>query len=142
MGAHAECGECGEKDLRCLNQSRGRILCAECRLALAGKSRYENHHPAGMNNYDFVVPIPANEHAIMSDFQEDWPRETLMNPRGSILRKVAALLRAVADFAKRVNEICEEAAASLELLDEFLVEQIGKDWFQKFQAWLNDRSPR
>ena len=122
LGADAQCEECGEKDLRCLNQSRGRILCSECRLALAGRSRYEHHHPAGRNNYSFVVRIPANEHAIMSDFQEDWPRKTLVNPHGSFLRQIAAVIRAFADLTKRINEVCEEAAMRLELLDEDLSE--------------------
>ena len=139
LGAHASCEACGANDLRVLNKSRDRILCAECRLLGEEKTLFEYHHPAGRSNHGYVVRLPANEHAIMTDFQEDWPRETRVNPRGSPLRKHAALRRAGGDKSKRQVERHEEAALELELLEEFIAERLGETWPQDFNSWLTKR---
>lgn len=61
-----QCAMCGIDDIRML-QSTQVVLCAECRKKLQGQSVYEDHHLAGQQNSPLTIPLPANEHAILSD---------------------------------------------------------------------------
>jgi hypothetical protein len=91
-----QCKMCGESDPAALTRRPPNILCYECQAKKAkklGRSSIEQHHPAGRNNDSFTVPIPANDHRILSDHQIDWPLETLRNPNASPLRAAAATLR-------------------------------------------------
>jgi hypothetical protein len=59
------CVLCGYSDTRAL-QSVKITLCAECRLILQGNKPVEWHHLFG-RHYPITLPLPANEHAILSD---------------------------------------------------------------------------
>jgi hypothetical protein len=102
LGDDDTCQLCGESDVRALRQVELSspadeniqvTLCASCHVQLQGRRITEEHHPAGRANDPFTVPIPATEHAVLTDWQYDWPRETWTNPDGSPLLRAAASLR-------------------------------------------------
>ncbi|MDP9354988.1 MAG: hypothetical protein M3R02_06835 [Chloroflexota bacterium] len=143
LGQYARCTGCGEADPRCLQGPRGTgsgdeerpVLCAECRLAVEGKSRTERHHPAGRANDPIAVPIPANDHAVLSDAQHDWPMATLRNPDGSPLLAAAAALRGWLDVLRLVVErTVGWIPAFLEWLDAVLRSQVAERWWETF-SW-------
>ncbi len=134
------CQLCGEDDLRCLRQvvlqvpTEGTItttLCAGCHVQLQGKRPTERHHPAGRANDPVTVAIPANDHAILTDRQHDWPVDTWRNPDGSPLLKAAACLRGWLDV---LRELLERTVgwipAFLERLDEVLRQHVGPRWWE------------
>ena len=135
LGAGVICDSCKEADLRCLQRSLERTLCAECRLVQEGKPRYELHHPAGRHNDSFVIPMHANEHTVMSDYQEDWPDETLRNPDGDLLHRHAAILRSNHDFLMRRAELSQKDAIEFEALAQFLKKEFTLDWSTAFAEW-------
>ena len=136
LGAGASCDSCKEADLRCLQRSLGQTLCAECRLLQEGKPRYELHHPAGKCNDSFVIPMHANEHAVMSDYQEDWSDETLRNPDGDLLHREAAWWRANRDQFYHQAEEAEHNAIAREKFAEFLSAEFRPDWSTAYEKWL------
>lgn len=136
LGEGARCQICGQTDIRVLELSRERVLCSECRHEVQGKPPVEKHHPAGRNNDSFYVPLPANDHAILTDCQNDWPTETLTNPSPDILHQIAAWLRAISDTLKHLAEMVEKWAKTLEELARYLATQIGLDWWQRFLEWI------
>ncbi|MDP9357437.1 MAG: hypothetical protein M3R02_19540, partial [Chloroflexota bacterium] len=109
LGGDAVCAMCGESDLRCLHLvPQGRrdeaveplVLCANCHRRQQGQSVVEQHHPAGRSNNPATVALAANEHAIVSDAQHDWPRDTLRNPTGSPLLAASASVRGMGDLLR------------------------------------------
>ena len=139
LGKQARCAVCGEDDIRVLQRSGGKTLCASCRLAAQGKDPYEKHHPAGRWNDPFTVEVSANEHAVFSDMQEDWSLKTRRNPGRSVLREQAAWLRAAHDIYARASEVSEEKALVLEELDEFLSLTLEESWPRDFDQWRKGR---
>jgi hypothetical protein len=115
-------------------------MCAECRLEAEGKRTTEKHHPFGRKNDHFTVDEPANVHAVLSDMQEDWPEDTLRNPRRSPLRRRAAAQRAARDTLCRAVERLDADSQMNEELDEFLVEEVGENWPDLFRKF-NRRRP-
>jgi hypothetical protein len=89
VGDGARCA-CGETDPRCLTRNGDIIRCYECAQIDAGRSPIEQHHVAGRRNSAQTVPIPANEHRILSDWQLDWHPATLRNPDGSPVLSAAS----------------------------------------------------
>ena len=132
LGSSARCLGCGESDLRALQQVS---LCAECRLRIADKGGVENHHPAGRKNDSFTIPLLANAHAVLSDSQTDWPRETLSNSAKDLLNILAAWLRAIRDTLLHLAEKSEEWAKLLERLAAYLSERLGAGWWSDFLVW-------
>ena len=133
LGDDAECRNCGASDLRVLQWTDGELICADCRLDKQGKSRTEDHHPAGIKNDPFTIPMTANDHAIFSDYQMDWPNETLKNPKGDILHRHAAWERANYNFWMRKATESEKRAQELEELAEDLEYEFGADWWERIQ---------
>src|SRR5262245_22530516 len=83
----ARCARCGEQDSRALIPGPAPTLCTECHAARNGRSPIEWHHPAGRNNLEVTIAMPGNDHHILSDYQHDWPLDTLRNPdRSPLLR--------------------------------------------------------
>jgi hypothetical protein len=128
FGPDAACELCGETELRVLQQTIS-IRCAECRLAAAGKPTTERHHPAGRHNDDFAALLPANPHAVLSDAQYDWPRETLRNPDRDPLRTLAAWLRFFADTFRYLSEVAHTWATDLETYAIYLSKTAGPQWW-------------
>lgn len=124
------CCHCGEKELAALTGSTSSILCYECQLQARNKSTIENHHFAGHHNDSLTVPVPGNDHRILSDEQRDWPKDTLRNLNGSPLRKAAASLRGFLDILKLLIErILGWIPPFLEWLDELLLTLLGDGWW-------------
>lgn len=135
FGDDNQCHICTEEDVRGLHQvelidATGTpitvTLCAGCHVQLQGKRSTEDHHPAGRANDPFTIPIPATEHAILSDWQHDWPRATWRNPDGSPLLVAAASLRGWLDILRLLIErTVGWIPALLEQLDGVLRQQYG-----------------
>ncbi len=139
LGQYATCEDCGASDPRTLQQVRhnrkddtsDRVRCAECRLMAQGKAPTERHHLAGRANGPATIPIPANDHAVLSDLQLAWPRETLRNPDGSPLLKAAASLRGWLDVLWLILEhTVGWIPDSLERLDGALRVHVGPRWWE------------
>ncbi len=142
FGDDDTCQLCGEADLRGLRQvelassMEGTItvtLCASCHVQLQGRHLTEAHHPAGRANGPFTVPIPATEHAFLTDWQYDWPRETWRNPDGSPLLRAAASLRGWLYILRLLIErTVGWIPAFLEQLDVILRQQLGDGWWNAY----------
>lgn len=140
LGDDTTCQFCGETDVRGLRQvtldfpTEGQstvTLCASCHVQLQGKRPTEAHHPAGRANDPFTVPIPATEHAILSDAQYDWPQATWRNPDGSPLLKAAASMRGWLDILQLLLErTVGWIPAFLEALDAALRKHYGSRWWE------------
>lgn len=128
LGPGTRCAGCSEADLRALQRTE-LVLCAECRLALSGKATSERHHPAGRHNDPFQAPFPANAHAILTDAQRDWPRETFRNPDRDFFLTLAAWLRFFADTFCHLAEVAMEWAAELERRATHVTQHLGPRWW-------------
>jgi hypothetical protein len=133
------CVVCGEADMRTLQVASGRVLCAECRLEAEGKESTERHHLFGRNNDKYTAEMAANDHAILSDMQEDWPSETLVNRGRRFLRKRAACRRATHDMLLLVADQMLSEAQQDEDLDGFLETRFGEEWQQEFERFCRKR---
>jgi len=124
--------KCGESDPSALTGVAPEIICYECQAKASERSPIERHHPAGRNNDSFTIPIPGNYHRILSDFQKDWPSETLGNPTGSPLRKAAATMRGFLDTLKLLIErVFGWIPDFLESLNNTMTEHIGAISWEK-----------
>jgi len=138
LGPDAKCTECGEHDIRVLRKVGKIILCDECENEIQGRPRLERHHLAGRRNDHFNIPVPANVHVILSDAQNDWPRETLINPDQDILRVIAAWFRGIYDLLIYLAEKLLNWATRLEALSKFLASIIGSNWSSKVEGWEHE----
>lgn len=139
LGQYAECAVCREGDIRTLQRAKlvdphgtpiEAALCASCRIQFQGKRPTEKHHPSGKANDAFTIPIPANDHAVLTDAQQDWPRETWRNPDGSPLLTAAGALRGWLDVLRLMLErTVGWIPAMLESLDQMLRTTIGNAWW-------------
>src|SRR6185503_4399985 len=133
LGTRApRCKLCGESNLVALSGTAPSILCYECQTRDSGKPLIEKHHAAGRHNDPFTIPIPANDHRVLSDRQQDWPAKTLRNPNGSPLLKASATLRGWLDVLRELIEhILGWIPEFLEALDSFLNEKLGNHWWEQ-----------
>lgn len=138
LGVDATCKHCGEFEILCLRElksgSEQLLLCANCQAALRKKRDTESHHVMGRNTGDLTVSITPNDHGILSDYQYDWPKETLRNPTGSPLRIIAALLRGWIDMLELVMQHARSWIHFLEELDPFLTERLGSAWWADLET--------
>ena len=126
------CKNCGETHPVALTGVDPDIICYECRRMNDGKSSVEAHHIVGRHNDPATVKVDGNDHRILSDMQRIWPKETLRNPNGSLLLKIAATIRSIIDwFSMMVDRALGWIPDFLEKLDAWLREQIGPDWQAK-----------
>ena len=126
------CAKCGETDPSCLIRNRTKIICYECSSIDSGRSPIEDHHPAGKKNDHFTVPVPGNDHRILSEFQRIWPETTLRNPRKSPLRRASAMLRGFLDILRlMIDRILGWIPEFMESLDEALTDIHGDQWWIK-----------
>lgn len=134
LAPDARCA-CGETDPRCLTVSGDGVQCYACQAHAAGKAATERHHPAGRHNLRETVPMPNNEHRILSDMQQDWPTTTLRNPHRSPLLQAAAVIRGWRDVLILIVErTIGWVPPFLEALDAWLSVQLGDRWPQEFCA--------
>ena len=79
----------------------------------------DNHHVAGKRNSQVTIRVPANDHlAELSAAQLDWPTETLRNPSGNQLLKIAASIRGYIDAREYLVETLRPLPELLEKLAE------------------------
>jgi hypothetical protein len=130
-GRNPSCVICGETETSALTGTAPNIICYECRQTEAGKSAIEVHHADGKHNDPrFTIPIPANDHRLLSDLQTDWPMQTLRNPDGSPLLKASAALRGFLDILRiLIERIFGWIPPFLESLDSALQAQCGEQWW-------------
>jgi hypothetical protein len=129
---------CREQDPFALTGVHPRLVCVEHRADLEGRSWLEGSHTGGRNNLpDDVVPIPANDHGVLTyRYQAAWSRETLRNPDRSPLLRAAGALRGWMDVLRLILErTCGWVPAFLERLDAWLRLKLGERWWEEFQRW-------
>jgi hypothetical protein len=80
--------------------------------------------------------MPGNDHRILSDYQHDWPLDTLRNRDGSPLLRAAASIRGWLDVLRLIIErTVGWVPALLEMLDAWLRGLVGERWWEQFAAW-------
>jgi hypothetical protein len=122
---------CEETDPFGLTGVAPHIVCPEHLADAQGRSRVESHHVAGRHNDPCTIPTLANDHGALSALQASWPRETLRNPNGSPLVRMAAWLRGWLDILLVIiDRSVGRIPAGLENLDALLTEHAGPDWWE------------
>lgn len=127
------CSLCGEINQCALVEKTRPILCYACQQKTTqnGKSPVENHHIAGQNNSDSTVTLPANDHRLLSDMQQDWPASTLRNADGSPLLQAAAAVRGWLDILSLIiDRVIGWIPVFLESLDTALCGSFSPTWWQ------------
>jgi hypothetical protein len=129
---------CGESDPRCLTTRDDETSCYACLARRNGRPTIERHHVAGRHNLDATVPMPANDHRIVTDMQRtSWPDRTLRNPDGSPLLRAAAAIRGWLDaLTLMIERAIGWIPELLEALDLWLCERLERDWPKQFAHWL------
>jgi hypothetical protein len=119
--------ECGETDPVALTGVHPNIVCREHLADALGESWTQDHHPPGKQNDPMTVPVPSNDHGLVSELQALWPAERLRNPDGSPLLRAAAWLRG---WLVILQVIIERAVGripgALENLDRLLSRSSGR----------------
>jgi hypothetical protein len=97
---------------------------------MEGKSTMDDYHPLARANSDLTIPMPANEHAELSEAQRDWPEGTLRNPTGCPLLAGAAGIRGTIDLiVQAIKSFLLWIANMLERLSVYLAEKLGPNWW-------------
>jgi hypothetical protein len=140
VGLGAKCA-CGEDRPEFLIPRRAPVTCYRCERRRLGKSTNDHHHIAGRNNDSTTIPVDANGHRDLSLNQYDWPTGTLRNQRGSPLLAGAARNRGVVDTNNYLADtMLIPNAEMLELLDDYLRERLGPNWWHNTP--LEEFTPR
>jgi hypothetical protein len=106
------------------------IYCYEHDALRRSRPWLEDHHPAGQNNDRRTVPIPGNDHRMLSELQYRWPRETLRNPDRSPLLRAAAIVRGWENMLYVVMTLVAWVPLYLEQLDARLRKEFGPHWWE------------
>jgi hypothetical protein len=121
----AACAHCGESDRRALVLGSEPLRCYSC-----SGQRTETHHLAGRSNASVTIPLPANEHRLASDLQQNWPKSMLRNPSSSPLVAMAASMQGWCDvLALIIERGVGWIPAALVALDAALTEKLGERWW-------------
>jgi hypothetical protein len=130
VGVGNRCTVCGENRPSALIARSEPMICHECRRRGEAVSIYELHHVAGRANHDLKIPVPVNDHRVLSEDQYDWPKATRENSDSSPLLAVAACIRGIYDtILYLLKKLLLWAAEFVELLDAFLVARLGRKWW-------------
>lgn len=124
---------CGESTPEALIAGSKPMICAACQRRKEGISTNDQHHPQGVANGSFTVSVPVNDHrAELTPDQQDWPKETRDNPRGSPLLKGAAHVRGFIDTLHNlVKRLLGWIPDMLEHLDALLTKMFGDNWWTR-----------
>ena len=127
------CVSCGEDRPEALIAGSKPMICAECQRKQQGKSVEDDHHPAGEANNPLTIPVPVNDHrAELNTAQQDWPRETRENSRGSPLLKAAGCMRGFIDtLYNLIKRLLGWIPDMLEQLDALLTKLFGERWWER-----------
>ena len=102
--ANGVCSNCGYSDVRAL-QNVKITLCADCRHILEDHNPIEYHHLFG-KAYPFVIPMLANEHAIVSDMMHVYRKE-LTDPEITALYSFRSFLSRLLELIDWQIEECK-----------------------------------
>jgi hypothetical protein len=81
-----------------------------------------------------IADVPGNDHRILSELQWFWLEDTLRNPEHSPLILAAASIRGWLDvMLVIIDHSIGWIPEFLEWLHNTLVNQIGADWWVKFE---------
>jgi hypothetical protein len=128
---HPQCQHCTETNALALSGIHPDCQCYEHVRLTSGRSPVEYHHLAGRHNDPFTLPIPGNDHRVLSDLQQEWPVGTLRNPDASPLLKIAASIRGWLDILRLIIErTIGWIPTSLEQLDTILRLKLGETWWK------------
>ena len=131
LGEITQCA-CGESRLAALNTRTKPISCEECKRKRSGKTIMDKHHVPGKANSPITVPVPANDHRVLSAEQYDWHTKTLSNPDGSPLLAAAACIRGFKDFVLYlIDKFLDWIGDMLEVAHECLEKKLGPKWWEK-----------
>ena len=131
VGENKQCA-CGEARLPALNTRVKPIMCEECKRKRSGKTSMDNHHPAGKANNPTTIPVPANDHCVLSFDQYDWRTETRENPDGSPLLAAAGCIRGFKDTVLYlIDKLLLWIADMLEMAHACLEKKLGPKWWEK-----------
>jgi hypothetical protein len=134
--ADPRCARCGESEILVLTGTHPNVLCYECQALDRGRSLVEDHHPAGKSvDPAFTVPVPGNDHRVLSVMQDDWPQATRSDHTGSPLLHAAAYLRGWLDVLRRILDRLDEIPMLLEDLNGWLATLRGERWWEQFARW-------
>jgi hypothetical protein len=128
------CASCGENRPETLIAGSKPMICAACQRKQQGKPSQDDHHPAGVaNDPTTTIPVPVNDHqAELSTAQQDWPKETRENPRGSLLLKAAGCVRGLIDTLHYlIKRLLGWIPDMLEQLDALLTKLFGARWWER-----------
>ena len=126
--------DCDETDPLVLMGHFPDIHCYEHYLLRSEKKPFEAHHVAGRHNSDVTADVPGNEHRLLSECQGFWSEDTLRNPEHSPLLVAAAAIRGWLDVMQVIiDRSIGWIPEFLEWLHRILVDQIGSDWWVKFE---------
>jgi len=110
------CMFCDETDPFALTGTYPDVLCYEHRVRA-----FEGQHPPGQHNADVAMRTRGNDHRIWDEAKKDWPDQTLKNPHGDPLLKIAATARSLLDWFRLlverllgwIPEFCERLSDAL-----------------------------
>jgi hypothetical protein len=128
------CKSCGEDRPEALIAGSKPVICAACQRKQQGEPVEDQHHPAGVANDALTtIPVPVNDHrAELSTAQQDWPKETRENPRGSPLLKAAGCMRGYIDtLYNLIRRLLGWIPEMLEQLDALLTKRFGARWWER-----------
>lgn len=131
VGENNQC-ECGESRLAALNTRSKPVMCEECKRKRSGKTAKDNHHVAARANNPTTIPVPANDHRVLSTEQYEWPKETRENPDGSPFLAAAGCIRGFKDtILYLIDKLLLWIADMLETAHDCLVNKLGPKWWEK-----------
>jgi hypothetical protein len=123
---------CLETDPLALTGAQSNIVCEEHLADRQDNPWTPDHHCSGRANSPVMVPVPANDHAVVSKVQSLWPRETLRNPKGSPLLRAAAAIRGWLEILRlTIDRTVGWVAPALEELDRLLTKRLGEGWWRE-----------
>jgi hypothetical protein len=133
LGEGVCCSGCGYADTEALQPDSAGAVCYECARLREGQSAVERHHVLGKANSEETVLMPGNLHRWLSDQQRDWPEELQRNDWRDPLLTIAAVIRAITDFAVWIARHGEQFADWLLQLRSWLVQNFGPRWWEQAQ---------
>ncbi len=127
-----KCTGCGEDRPEAVFGRRKPTLCVECLRKKRGMSPLDDHHPAGRNNNQTTIKVPANDQpAQLTLLQYEWWK-TCTNPDRSPLLAAAASIRGFCDTVRYLMErLLIPVAVLLERLDVVLPTFLGDGYLLK-----------
>ena len=134
-----KCSRCDETDPSALTRRKDGLICYECLARSKGRSPIEKHHLAGQHNDSFTIPLPGNDHRILTDFQVDWLIDILRNPDRSQILKIAAYVQSWLDVQVLIARRLRWIPPFLRRLDSHLAKKLGPDWRKEMEDSKDDQ---